>query len=96
MALEVESSIGVELSGIRVGTSSSSSVLLLASLPGRLLVRSPAGSNRMEVKWSMDSGAGKELIGLHKSHCLDGFCPEEEEISQVIDTTCFANPIDVV
>ena len=53
-----------------------SSVLLLASLPGRLsaqLTGRPV--NAIRVKWKADNR--DEFILLHKSHCMDGRCPSK-------------------
>lgn len=59
------------------GVASSSSILLLASLPGRLkaqLTELPV--HRIDVKWSAESSdETQEFILLHKSHCL-GVCTE--------------------
>lgn len=59
------------------GVASSSNILLLASLPGRLkaqLTELPV--QRIDVKWSAESSdETQEFILLHKSHCL-GVCTE--------------------
>ena len=76
LALEIDSSIAIQPSDSGVGGAiSSSSILLLASLPGRLkaqLTELPV--HRVDVKWAAESD--EEFILLHKSHCL-GVCSEE-------------------
>ena len=88
LVLEIDSSIGIQSSssaGVG-GATSSSSVVLLASLPGRLkaqLTQLPV--NRIDVKWSVEKIDDKEeFILLHKSHCL-GVCLEEtSQVSYIV------------
>lgn len=80
LVLEIDSSIGIQPSstGGVGGATSSSSVLLLASLPGRLKAQltTELPVNRIDVKWSVDIDEKEEFILLHKSHCQD-VCLEE-------------------
>ncbi|XP_045027440.1 uncharacterized protein LOC116919379 [Daphnia magna] len=87
LALEIDSSIGIQPSGSDVGgLTSKSSILLLASLPGRLtaeLTQRPV--ERLDVKWSVeDEDGSREFILLHKSHCVDS-CPKETSQVETFD-----------